>query len=220
MLYKTHQTTSYTVAGLIYYTNYIIYRDVQNTNIIDKCILTVNQFISKYVLNVNWLFDYQRHSYWQGKFFIFSLLICVAIGALLPDIDHPNSKLGRHMPQWFTNNIEHRTFTHSLLVYIPLILALQFIALPSIGTTCINALLLGACLHILEDYFSIESIHLFYPFGGNKRTKYSKFRYHTGGLSETIIFYIMLLGAIIVTIMWLADPKTIILVAKNYTKIL
>lgn len=214
MLYKTHQVTSYTIAGLIYYQNYAIFRDNSTSNWLDKTIYTFNQWIANHVLHIDWLNQYQRLSVWQGKAFIFGLLLCVVIGALVPDIDHPNSKLGRHMPKWFTDYIPHRTFTHSLLLYLPIILLISLFLPKNIAFTYINALLIGACLHIIEDYFSVESIHLFYPINGQKRTKYSPFRYHTGKTSEQMILLIMTIGAIIVTIMWLSDTK-IYLITKE-----
>ena len=75
------------------------------------------------------------------------------IGSLLPDIDSPNSLLGRyvHLP------IGHRTWTHSVWFFLPLVVLAYFIPV-------LSYLGLGYGLHLLMDSVSRCGVAFFYPF--------------------------------------------------------
>lgn len=48
----------------------------------------------------------------------FSIVICAILGSIAPDLDHPNSTIGRLFP-WVSNRVDrrygHRTLTHSII---------------------------------------------------------------------------------------------------------
>lgn len=110
-------------------------------------------------LPMNTLFAYP--SYYGG----------VMLGSLLPDIDHPQSYLGRRLPflsvpiHWLFG---HRGFTHSLL-------SLSILGIASAEYWAFNPLLLGGILlgyfsHILADMCTPRGVPLFYP--SKKRYKF------------------------------------------------
>lgn len=95
------------------------------------------------------------------------------IGGLLPDIDHPKSRLGRiFFPiAWVINKLfGHRGATHSLLA---LILVSILILIPTFSMTGMVAFLyaqfaigisVGFASHLLLDMSTVSGIPLLYPF--------------------------------------------------------
>jgi len=75
--------------------------------------------------------------------------IGIVIGALLPDIDEEHSYIGRRLffiAEPLNALIGHRTLTHNLLIYIPLLLyGYHWHSYISLGIG------VGAMLHVLED---------------------------------------------------------------------
>jgi inner membrane protein len=119
--------------------------------------------------------------------FTISYAAGVIIGSLLPDIDEPNSYVGRRslgMSSKVKQAFGHRGMTHSILVWtvIASVLFFESRSLFSYGFS------IGYLLHIIEDYFSVQGVPLFWPF----QTKRYKFivTYRTAGLLERMIFYI------------------------------
>jgi inner membrane protein len=111
----------------------------------------------------------------------------VIVGSLLPDIDEPNSYVGRRslgMSNKVKQAFGHRGMTHSILVWavITTVLLIQSPSLFSYG------LIIGYLLHIIEDFFSVQGVPLFWPFQ-TKRYK-SIITYRTAGLLERVIYYI------------------------------
>lgn len=102
--------------------------------------------------------------------------LCVTssvIGSLLPDLDTPNSYLGRRMlliSYPLSKLFGHRTITHSFLLW-----TILFIAYPSFfqgnthGIICFGTYG-GVLSHLLLDLISPIGIPLFYPI--------SKYRFH------------------------------------------
>ncbi|MDC8832970.1 metal-dependent hydrolase [Alteromonas gilva] len=85
----------------------------------------------------------------------------VMLGVLLPDIDHPDSTIGRRC-RWLSYPIHivfgHRGFTHSLLACaLIVLLAYQFEAL------WIYWVAVGYFLHLLGDFLTPSGVTLFYP---------------------------------------------------------
>lgn len=131
----------------------------------------------------------------------------VAIGSLLPDIDEPNSYVGRrtkgvsHMTKAIFG---HRGFTHTLLatllVFIPFILLMyphllgdgfeHYMAQSTKLTTFFLPLFygigIGYLFHILGDMLSISGVPLFMPF---TQKKFKIPLYRTGGKREMLIRY-------------------------------
>jgi inner membrane protein len=139
---------------------------------------------------------------------IFYLL--VLLGALLPDIDHPGSLLGRRC--WFISYPLHRCFghrsiTHSLLAV--LLLAVTCIALGSTGIALYSSqgasvspvllntlhlalfsLLFGYIMHLLADSLTKEGIPLLWPY--EKRyglLPFTSLRFRTGTWVEYLLLW-------------------------------
>lgn len=109
----------------------------------------------------------------------------LAIGALLPDIDHPKSKISRKIPiapVLISAIFTHRTFFHSLL-FLGLLSLLYGVA-PS---PLVTGLLVGAASHILGDMLTVSGVKLFYPFGNYIRLP---FTFRTGGIVEQLCFLV------------------------------
>ncbi|MBA2875933.1 metal-dependent hydrolase [Thermaerobacillus caldiproteolyticus] len=110
----------------------------------------------------------------------------IVIGSLLPDIDEPNSYVGRRsfgVSGKVKEAFGHRGMTHSLLVWavIALVVTFESSSLFSIG------FVLGYLFHIMEDFFSVQGVPLLWPF---QTKRYKIPLYRTGSFSETMIFYL------------------------------
>ncbi|MBF0168255.1 MAG: metal-dependent hydrolase [Alphaproteobacteria bacterium] len=85
-----------------------------------------------------------------------------ALGALLPDIDHPKSWVGKRLALVsvpLAALIGHRGLTHSLLAVLAFSLFLGFA-----GTSSLAApLAVGYLSHLLADGFTLSGVPLFWP---------------------------------------------------------
>ncbi|WP_157811986.1 metal-dependent hydrolase [Alteribacter populi] len=124
--------------------------------------------------------------------FSYLYVIGLAIGSLLPDIDEPNSFLGRRvrvLSKPIKRIFGHRGVTHSVLTWLLLVYFLY----PT-DSLFITGFLIGYSIHLLGDLFSKRSIPLFAPF--------SRFRlkmpvtYEISGIFENTL----LLASVIYTI--------------------
>jgi len=92
----------------------------------------------------------------------------LGLGALLPDIDHPESKLGRvFLPIAYLlyNTVGHRSLTHSILF----ITILFFVSTIIWGmNTIIVGLMLGCVFHVLGDMLTPSGCCLLYPLNKKK----------------------------------------------------
>lgn len=116
------------------------------------------------------------------------LLGAGAVGALLPDICHGGSKIGRTFP--FASKIinglfGHRTFTHSLL-FLFLVGYLFTVFLPNEALAA--GLLVGMISHLLLDMATKNGIKLFFPVRMTVRFPLTT---KTGGTAEYVIFGIL-----------------------------
>ena len=87
--------------------------------------------------------------------------------ALLPDLDHPQSLLGRQLP-WISGPLSrlfgHRGFTHSLLAVGLGIWGLaQFQVSGPLSGVMKDALIVGYLSHLLGDWLTPAGIPLFWP---------------------------------------------------------
>lgn len=110
------------------------------------------------------------------------------VGAVIPDICHSGSKIGRAFPalsKIINRLFGHRTFTHSLLF-----LALTAFLLKSFMTVeAISAgLLVGMISHILLDMATKRGVKLFFPFKWTIRFPVTA---TTGGTSEYFVFALL-----------------------------
>lgn len=122
---------------------------------------------------------------WSNELSIITLT-GVGLGSLLPDIDTPNSFIGRRLKVIsypLSTIFKHRGFLHSL---IPVILIFAFgLFLKSLF---IKAIALGYFLHLVGDTFSESGIKWFLPFYSKDiKVPLSILRYKTGGLKEYVI---------------------------------
>lgn len=138
----------------------------------------------------------------------------MALGALLPDIDHSASLLGRRV-RFVSRLLHHRTLTHSLvgaglaLAFCLLMGVLCWIGL-SIAGVLITAVMvwefvgllcvltLGCLLHQVEDSCTIQGVPWFWPWN---RARYGGRWFKTGSVQE----YLLVTGVLLVVVLawWL-----------------
>ncbi len=132
------------------------------------------------------LFFYFSYNF-IDKFVLFFLFLF--FGAGFPDIDHSKSKFGRN---FFSRIIgfffKHRKIFHSLFFGIlTSYLFFKFDRDSGLG------FFLGFLSHVILDSFTKQGINFFYPFGEFTLKGFFK----TGGLFETILFYLFVTACII-----------------------
>ena len=122
------------------------------------------------------------------------------IASLVPDIDHPDSWIGRRLfiiAYPLSLVINHRGVTHSLLMVATLA------ALASVYTESASlwpapwaaALLVGYCVHLLGDAVTAKGIPLFWPW---RRSFALPPGIRTGSLLEVILVVGLVAGAVFV----------------------
>ena len=119
-------------------------------------------------------------------------MFLVMLGALLPDIDHPKSKIGRNF-RIIGFLFEHRGFFHSLLV-IPVIAFIIYYFTHS--TTYILPLGIGYVSHLVSDAITKEGIMPLHPL---TRLRIRGF-VRTGGALEYVFFFLVVILAVCKTI--------------------
>lgn len=111
------------------------------------------------------------------------ILGCVMLGSLLPDIDHPSSKLGRYAYP-ISAVVKHRGFTHSFIgafiLPIPVILISTRYYLPIVA---------GYLLHLLADTLNPTGVMWLYPYKKHFSFKLAK----VGGLEEAMLSVIAIM---------------------------
>lgn len=98
------------------------------------------------------------------------VLPVVAIASLLPDIDHPESKLGRRIKpiSTFLSLFSHRGITHSLWAVGFMVWLLISNQADSIAS---QALVVGYLSHLLGDAVTPAGIRPFWPIGRAQRVR-------------------------------------------------
>lgn len=117
------------------------------------------------------------------------ILLCAGtIGALLPDICHGGSKIGRSFPalsKIINTLFGHRTFTHSLLFLLLIGVLLNAVS----ANEAANAgVLVGMISHYVLDMATKNGIKLFFPLRVTVRFPLTA---TTGGLSEYAVFAVL-----------------------------
>lgn len=129
------------------------------------------------------------------------LLMGSTAGALLPDIDHPKSWLGRRIP-FVSGPISavfgHRGITHSLLAVMALALSLRYgLAQWQLVDTRWGLLAVGVAAgylsHIMGDFVTHGGVPLLWPI---KRRFSSPLTFLTGGVFERLLGVALALGAV------------------------
>ncbi|ERN54526.1 metal-dependent hydrolase [Alkalihalophilus marmarensis] len=116
-------------------------------------------------------------------------------GALIPDICHIHSKIGRRLPllsRAISSIFGHRTLTHSLLFLG--IWALIFHVFFAEYTMIRDGLIVGMISHIILDASTVRGVRLFYPLDFRVRLP---FYIRTGGAFERVLFLALSLYIVI-----------------------
>lgn len=127
------------------------------------------------------------------------------IGSIAPDIDHPQSKVGRKFLikpiSIFINKVfGHRTITHSLIM--SLFMSIALVASTSLFSGLIGFiytnLIIGFCVgwisHLILDIITIEGIPIYYPF---IKKKYNIFKFKTNKDEELVSMIVILFTGIL-----------------------
>lgn len=114
------------------------------------------------------------------------ILLCAGtIGALLPDICHGGSKMGRTFPalsKVINTLFGHRTFTHSLLFLVLVGILLNAFSVNEAATA---GILVGMASHYILDMATKNGIKLLFPLRVTVRFPVTA---TTGGLAEYAVF--------------------------------
>lgn len=116
-------------------------------------------------------------------------LALAAGGALLPDIDHPHSWVGRRarvISRPLAAIVGHRGFTHSILAVIACGLLLRCL---NPDRTVMDALAIGYLSHLAADLMTTSGLRLAWPL----RRRYAIPLCRTGSLRELAIVSIVVL---------------------------
>ncbi len=112
-------------------------------------------------------------------------------GALLPDIDHPASWVGRRLrviSRPLAAIIGHRGVTHSLVAVLACLIVLSWAGLSRV---VIDPLVVGYLSHLAADLFTSSGLRLAWP--SSKRQAIGICR--TGSFAETVIVAGVAIGA-------------------------
>jgi len=137
-------------------------------------------------------------------------LVSIAVGSLLPDIDHPQSVIARFIPIIgipIGRLVSHRGFFHSLFG-ITVVFTLLGMALPGFkdSYTLVNGvdvwgiavlwhgLLIGYFLHIVCDMLTVSGVKILYPFHWKIRIPLMR----TGGIVEFFFRWLMLVCILLI----------------------
>lgn len=136
----------------------------------------------------------------MSPFIIPACMGAYLLGNLLPDIDNPNSLIGRvvHVP------VEHRTWLHAIYLYL-LIAALGFVH------PAFSWLFFGVFVHLFWDSFSamgncwfykLFSDYKEYPNGAKIKKGHKLKLYHAGEWSEYLLLFVIM-AVTVVSFLWI-----------------
>ena len=114
------------------------------------------------------------------KIFIGGITLTI-LGSLFPDIDYPNSILGKRFKpiSLLINKIfGHRKFFHSGILYFPIHIFLIIFCLLNKNNQSIyyiNSFFIGLYFHLFQDSFTTAKTPLFYPFSKKRFKQFSKY---------------------------------------------
>lgn len=129
------------------------------------------------------------------------MMICT-FAALLPDIDHPTSTLGRKIypiSKAISMVFGYRGFTHSLLALIGMIYLLVAIAPAQEYGLIIAVMSVGYLSHLVGDVITPAGLPLLYPI---KYRFKAPFTIKTGGTGELIVVTLYALFALALYTKW------------------
>lgn len=130
-----------------------------------------------------------------------------AVGGLIPDIDHPKSKIShtlRPVNALVSLLFSHRGFFHTPVLY-GLLYALFLWKCPAEYLVWGQCLFAGIASHIFLDCLNPGGIPLFFPLS-TKRIHFAKI--HTGGKGEGVVRVLLIvLTAALLAILFLSEPS-------------
>jgi len=143
--------------------------------------------------------DVVQHGNWQFDLSLLIQYLVVMFGVLLPDIDTPDSTIGKRV-KWLAYPIYfifgHRKLTHSALFVGGLFwLGWHY------DYVLICYLSVGAGLHLLGDYLTPSGVPIFYPFGRNYR---SFINADTNSIGEHILSY----GSVLISVVFVLSQAS------------
>ncbi|SJZ58118.1 metal-dependent hydrolase [Selenihalanaerobacter shriftii] len=153
--------------------------------------------------------SFQLHNYFDFEFLLIlyksspvNLYCAAALGAILPDIDHVNSRIGNKLKpiSWIIKlfGIKHRGLTHSILgVFLFSILLEKLLLINWIDKIWYYSLLIGYISHLIADMFNPLGIPILYP--NEYRFKFG-INITTGSWKENTFFSITILILFIIFI--------------------
>jgi membrane-bound metal-dependent hydrolase YbcI (DUF457 family) len=112
----------------------------------------------------------------------------VALGALLPDVDHQNSKINKMIPvtKIIPVFFKHRGFFHSLFIPLIIYITAWYFHQPFIGF----ALVFGYLTHLASDGLTLMGVNFLYPI----TTWHMRGPFETGTFAETLLFLGVIAG--------------------------
>lgn len=115
-----------------------------------------------------------------------------AVGALLPDIDHPRSSIGRvffFVSHPLNRRFGHRGLIHSFFVWTPLLIAGIAARSP-----ILQWLAIGALSHVLIDCYNTSGVRALTPFSDKSIVLFKRdWRVSAGSLGEIYVFILIAL---------------------------
>jgi len=122
-----------------------------------------------------------------GQPALVNCLAAAALGSLAPDIDSPNSFLGRRLwpVSWTVSAlVRHRGPTHSLLACLVVMIGMAAGSrMYPAWSPYFLAFGIGYASHLLADWFTTEGVPLFWP---NRKRFRSPLNFRTGGMVENL----------------------------------
>ena len=118
----------------------------------------------------------------------------VLFGALLPDIDNENSKVGRYAPL-IGKLFKHRGIFHTLWMGA----LFCFIVWYFIGSPYGIALLIGYASHLVIDGFTLQGTNFLHPVAKLHLSGFIE----TGKIGEMVVFFLSLVGCVIFLLQYL-----------------
>ncbi len=134
----------------------------------------------------------------------------IIFGSLLPDIDEPESYIGKRMKfiSLITNSVmKHKTFTHYLITPLLIILLGMYAVDGHYGKLVVISIGIGCLLHDMGDMFTMNGIKgFFFPFFNKTNIVLApKFlRFQTNSSTEYFVMYFIMIPInIIISVYWI-----------------
>ncbi|MFA6169395.1 MAG: metal-dependent hydrolase [Candidatus Margulisiibacteriota bacterium] len=142
-----------------------------------------------------------------------TIILFAVIGSIMPDIDHPNSTIGRifyFISVPLERRYGHRTVTHSLIGWVIFSAVFSFLSVFVIwllGFVCdlgfgawdlvprwIASFSISYLSHLILDMFNLRGSQMFWPDPGRDVIpKNPKFRLESGAKAEVLVFFILVI---------------------------